>query len=273
MDGLQGLENGPVANASFIESQKNMRLILAGKDAVAVDAIEGLIMSHDPRKSNHLVLLHNDGFGMVDAARIEVIGVQVPNLRRDFELPKVCDGQESKFTRFVANNYTVESLIDNDTLYLTVTNPADLARMTIQVDNQPLQKYVIGGFDDIRLSLQNIAISDGSLDIVFEDIYLNKLENEFQAQLTSIKDFVTTSSLEIFPNPAGKFIYVTYPFQDANGIHVEIIDAAGRICYSENINIFSGGPIRICTENLEEGFYNMVVTDESGVRYASPFIK
>lgn len=67
MDGLQGFKNGPCAyyflghnKLSIADDQKNMRLILAGKDPVAVDAIESLRIGSGPTLVLHLVSLHND---------------------------------------------------------------------------------------------------------------------------------------------------------------------------------------------------------------------
>lgn len=77
MEGLQGVASGPGGGnnlAGLIRNQKNMRLVLAGKDVVATDAIAGLIMGHDPQRANHLIYLHNDGLGIVDPALIEVTG-------------------------------------------------------------------------------------------------------------------------------------------------------------------------------------------------------
>ena len=40
-----------------------MRLILAGRDAVAVDTVEALIMNWDPQSVKYLVFLNKSGLG------------------------------------------------------------------------------------------------------------------------------------------------------------------------------------------------------------------
>lgn len=67
MDGLQGIQNGPtpcyeVSGTSDIkQDQMNIRLILAGRDAVAVDTIEALLMNWDPLSVGHLCYLNQSG--------------------------------------------------------------------------------------------------------------------------------------------------------------------------------------------------------------------
>ena len=87
MDGLQGLEHGPHPGwdgAGYSASIKNMRLILAGKNAVAVDTVEALVMKCDPKKVLHLTKLEADGLGTTDTARITVVGKQVSEVRKPF---------------------------------------------------------------------------------------------------------------------------------------------------------------------------------------------
>ena len=82
MDALQGLQHGPLpawdssGRYTYASSKMNMRLILAGKNAVAVDTIEAVVMKCDPTKVPHLTKLAASGFGTTDSARITVIGKQ-----------------------------------------------------------------------------------------------------------------------------------------------------------------------------------------------------
>ena len=70
MDGIQGVQYGPYPGSSgdsrTLESvQMNMRVILAGKDALAVDAIEAFIAGFDPYLIGHLQLLAQDEAGCI----------------------------------------------------------------------------------------------------------------------------------------------------------------------------------------------------------------
>ncbi len=90
MDALQGLEHGPMPAwdqsgvYDYGSSKKNMRLILAGRNAVAVDTIEALVMKCDPKKVPHLIKLEADGLGTTDTSKITVVGKQVSDVAKPF---------------------------------------------------------------------------------------------------------------------------------------------------------------------------------------------
>jgi uncharacterized protein (DUF362 family) len=86
MDGLTGMGNGPCSTSSA--DKKNMRLILASKNAVALDTIEALVMGCQPTAIDHLNLLTTDGFGTNDASKISVVGnKQVADVQQQFAGP------------------------------------------------------------------------------------------------------------------------------------------------------------------------------------------
>ena len=109
MDALQGIHHGPAPAFEskpndagywdYASSTKNMRLILAGKNAVAVDTIEALVMKCDPKKVPHLTKLEADGLGTTDTAKIEVVGKQIADVAKPFAggltagiVPDACSG-------------------------------------------------------------------------------------------------------------------------------------------------------------------------------------
>lgn len=72
----------------------NMRLILAGKNAVAVDTIEALVMKCDPTKVPYLKTLEADGLGTTDVSKIKLIGKQVAEVAKAFagKQTDICPG-------------------------------------------------------------------------------------------------------------------------------------------------------------------------------------
>ena len=97
MDGLQGLQNGPASvwsGTNYASDKMNMRLVLAGKNAVAVDTIEALVMKCDPSQVPHLTKLAADGFGTTDTAKITVVGKQVSEVAKPFagKQTAICPG-------------------------------------------------------------------------------------------------------------------------------------------------------------------------------------
>jgi len=100
MDGLRGLEHGPLpvldqSSYDYASSIKNMRLILAGKNAVAVDSTLALVMKCDPKKVPHLSKLEADGLGTTDASKITVVGKQVTEVAQPFasRQTEICPGK------------------------------------------------------------------------------------------------------------------------------------------------------------------------------------
>lgn len=100
MDGLQGLQHGPLpvwddsGTYDYASSTKNMRLVLAGKNAVAVDAIAALVMKCVPAKVPHLAALQADGLGSTDASQISVVGKTVAEVAQPFagKQADICPG-------------------------------------------------------------------------------------------------------------------------------------------------------------------------------------
>jgi len=98
MDALQGLQHGPASiwsGTNYATDKMNMRLILAGRNAVAVDTIEALVMKCDPKLVPHLTKLETDGFGTTDTAKITVVGKQVSEVAKPFAVNSqtaICPG-------------------------------------------------------------------------------------------------------------------------------------------------------------------------------------
>ena len=72
------------AGTNYATDKMNTRLILAGKNAVAVDTIEALVMKCDPTQVPHLTRLAAAGLGTTDATKITVVGKQVSEVAKPF---------------------------------------------------------------------------------------------------------------------------------------------------------------------------------------------
>jgi uncharacterized protein (DUF362 family) len=91
IDGLQGMQNGPnplwLEGADYETDKMNMRLIMAGRDAVAVDTVAAVIMGCRPRDVDYLVMLETDGLGVADPSKIRVVGKSIEEVQKDFKGP------------------------------------------------------------------------------------------------------------------------------------------------------------------------------------------
>lgn len=94
-DGLQGLAYGPGAMGapSYDEAKMNMRLLMASRDAVAIDTVHSCIVGVDPEKVEYINDLAKDGFGVADTKQIDVVGnVRVDQVKKRFPLPSGISG-------------------------------------------------------------------------------------------------------------------------------------------------------------------------------------
>lgn len=93
IDGLQGIQHGPYpawAGGNYATDKMNMRLILAAKNAVALDTIAARVMQCDPKQVGHLMLLEALGFGTTDETKITVVGnTTVSAVKMPFVGPKL----------------------------------------------------------------------------------------------------------------------------------------------------------------------------------------
>lgn len=89
VDGLQGFQSGPIPmSQERKETDKmNMGLIMAGKDAVAVDNICALLTGWDPESVGYLSLFR-EKLGAGEIEKIRVKGAYVDELRKNFTIMK-----------------------------------------------------------------------------------------------------------------------------------------------------------------------------------------
>ncbi|HUU55052.1 MAG TPA: DUF362 domain-containing protein, partial [Armatimonadota bacterium] len=102
MDALVAQEADHAADGRPVE----MGLILASRDAVALDAVAGAVMGLGPEEVDTTRLAGEAGLGEADLAKIEVVGEPIEAVRRPFARPDV-ELSEAKFPglRLYAGDY------------------------------------------------------------------------------------------------------------------------------------------------------------------------
>jgi len=272
MDGIQGFDNGPVGYGygKLSEAQRNMRIILAGSDPISVDAIEGLIMGHDPLKVPHLVYLHNDGFGCVNPACIEVVGEQVENLRYNFRTSDT--GATTKFFDFKTKNYWADTIkFSNDGLMVSIHDTTRLARIEVAIDGKKYDKLIIGDFSHITIPLTNFTLSDSIVEIAFIDRYLNTMKGTYSGNYTGKSEIdFNKNKIKVYPNPASEYISINCSNETLQNKTLTIYSSDGKKVYSEKIKRYSEPVINI--SNYNPGIYKILV-NENGIITEATFIK
>ena len=88
LDGLDGVQNGPspdwVPGGDYATDRMNMRLVMASRDTVALDAIETQVMQCNLGSIGYLQKLAEWGFGTADPSEIQVVGVPVADVATPF---------------------------------------------------------------------------------------------------------------------------------------------------------------------------------------------
>jgi uncharacterized protein (DUF362 family) len=91
MDGLQGMEHGPTPSfdmsgvRNIEDTQKNMRVIMASADGLAIDIVQSNVMNWDPESVMYLQFLADAGeVGNGSPQDIVVRGLKVDDIRMDF---------------------------------------------------------------------------------------------------------------------------------------------------------------------------------------------
>jgi hypothetical protein len=204
MDGLQSIQNGPVGNSNtpqLSEEQMNMRLILACKDPIAVDAVGSLLTGHDPELIPHLVTLHNDLMGCCDARLIRVNGIKVGDEKKDFEITDT--GLLSKYDDFEPPSFSInDCYVIGNQLHFSLAVDEEVTKVEIRIDGFYLNQIVINDFNNFSVDLDTLEVNSATEIMVYGyDQYLN-YSTEDASGLVSVTDQVLLpEKFEVYPNP------------------------------------------------------------------------
>ena len=141
MDGLQGVQNGPMCYAELCDltsNQLNMRLILAGRDPLAVDTIQSLLMGWDPETVEYLRLLNASQAGNLDTAHITVLGQPVDRVRKDFAGPAPSCGGKKVTAKTPPEVAIVNASLTSGKLDLTLSADEKTNKVEVWIDDQLL---------------------------------------------------------------------------------------------------------------------------------------
>jgi hypothetical protein len=156
-----------------------VRLLLASKDPVTVDAVHACIMGVDPIQVDYLRFVSEAGLGTLDTARIDVVGnARVDEVRKPFPMAKgLCRllwGRPAKtrFEDFEGPRLAVESLsIRGTTLKARIAVDPKDTRLVLQMDGLPPLTFH-GNLDRIQGTLDR-EVKGGMVTVEAFDRYFN----------------------------------------------------------------------------------------------------
>ncbi|MGE5365263.1 MAG: DUF362 domain-containing protein [Bacteroidota bacterium] len=235
MDGLQGSQNGPVAGGSMgarnlKECQKNMRLIIAGKNALSVDAIEALIIGNDPAKVNHLNYLSKDSVGYINPAYIKIAGKKVHEVKKKFIFGAWTPGSVSQYSDFTAPVCTLNSCrTDGQKLYVSVSGN-EIFMSGISYNGNMLDQVAVSKFSNMvfNTGIDNPDIS--KIRIYVYDKYLNCTElnpgaTDVRQKQVQKKGF---GLMQNYPNPFNPATKINYSIGEDCNADLSVFDVNGK---------------------------------------------
>ncbi len=267
MDGLQGADYGPYpgSNSSHLlkDVQKNLRVILAGNDPLAVDATEALIAGFDPYLIGHLVLLGKDSIGCINPARIKIKGTQLHEIKTNFREDN--PGKKCKTTDFTAPAVSLSRLeLKDDQLEIGLNSSDEIAKVEVAYNDTILGPIVVKNFNAIQYPISISNLNMEKVAILVYDKFLNC--TKLKASSTGIRKLGTSENLIIYPNPAKNYLRVENPFPENSGAKYSIYNSTGqKVTNGKLIN-------EININGLEAGRYFLKVADRETV-FQESFIK
>lgn len=230
VDGLQSVQNGPVGNSStpnLAEEQMNMRLILASREPVAVDAIQSLLCAHDPELIPHLVALHNDSIGCCDARLIRVYGIKVGDEKQNFDIFDT--GELSEYEDFEAPIFSVnECSVINNQLHFSLEVEEDVTKVEVSLDGTYLNQIAIGSFDDFAFDLDTIDVNSMTEVVVYAyDRYLNYSSIDISGMVSTAEHYSLPVKIEVYPNPCSNVTRLKYNIREQIRVRCDLYQASG----------------------------------------------
>ncbi len=186
MDGLQGIQNGPTPSydksktSDISQDQKNMRLIVAGRDAVAVDTIESLIMCWDPESVGYLKYLDASKIGNLDVSKILVVGNPVDKVRKPFKGVTPPAGG-SKITDKTKPKLVIEKCtVNKGMLDVSLDAGKETKKVEIYIDGKLCEPIIVKNFSNISAKIGSIGKGRHKVRFWSYDRFLNRSEKTLE---------------------------------------------------------------------------------------------
>jgi uncharacterized protein (DUF362 family) len=273
MDGLQGADYGPYPGSNSSHTlasvQKNMRVILAGSDPLAIDAIEALITGFDPYLIGHLVFLGKDSIGCINPAFIKVKGIQVNEIKTDFGEDN--PGKKCKSTDFTPpQNDTLKSCsIDNNGINISLITNDDVVKVEVAYDGVILNEIAVKDFSNLVFPFPNSNGNANKISVLLYDKYLNCTKLSLEHPTNEIHQ-AQLLQMQLYPNPASNIIKFNLPYKTSNEWVISVYSLDGKLALSKRLD--NNEKQQLDISNFQSGSYLVKLTSKELV-YQTKLVK
>lgn len=276
IDGLQGFDHGPtgIDELTMEEMQHNMRLILAGKEALSVDAVCGNIMSLDPRFANYMVYLDQEEYevGTIDSRFIRVKGEKISDIREVFPHTSEVTNQAiySDYSP-PAMQASFPVIIDN-TIIFEIVNDDDLNKIELEVNGTLIDQVCIGDFSSVTFEIDAELLPFDHVKLIGYDNFYNQTEISFEN--LGFDELKIPAQLEQnFPNPFSASTSIHFSLKKPNRVNLYITNIEGQVIETiVNKNLQTGNHQYKWESDLSKGIYLLTLEIE-GKKITKQMIK
>ena len=202
IDGLQGSQFGPTPNSGedvlkngrvdgniWADYQMNMRTIIAGKDGVATDTIEGLVTNANVDDAIYLKALEDSGVGNFDIRKIRVVGKQVDEVRKTFKFaPGYTPGKLLTSTDLAPVTVTITKLTETTkNINVSLALSANVVKVEFLIDGKKFGNPISQNMSEIALSIPKLAVGKHTLTVNAFGQYLSRASASKSLVSTAIK--------------------------------------------------------------------------------------
>jgi len=172
----------PMSGARQETDRMNMGLIIAGRDAVAVDTTCALITGWDPESIGYLNHFRAHGIGSATVPEILVAGKKVADIRKFFTIKIPSLGGTPVEQKDAPALDILDFSVDGGVLSISTQCSEDTAKMEVYIDKQFYAS--VSGKDKMgRIEIDTAGIKgDYTVTVVAYDRFLYYSEASFEAE-------------------------------------------------------------------------------------------
>ncbi len=276
VDGLQGFDHGPTGleGLTMEEMQHNMRLIIAGRKALSVDAVCGNIMSIDPTFAPYMVYLDKEAYGVgtIDSRFIRLKGKPLSAIREIFP------HNEEIVMDAIYTDYTppeielISSSIDGTTITLNLNYDDDLDKLELKVNGEWLHQICVDDFATVSFEVEESQLPIDSLTIIANDRFFN--ETRISVDYTNISETNDpVTAFKNYPNPFGESTTIAFELTHSAKVRLYVTDMQGRIVENMLDKTMPAGNHQYTWQAPTEGGTYLGVLDIDGKQFTIRMIK